>query len=380
MKILHTSDLHLGRQFNGISLDEDHDAILGQIVRAVIDHSIDALIIAGDIFDRASPPATAIRKFNGFLEQIAKNTSTAVIMIAGNHDSGDRIASMSIMTDKTRAHIRGTISPNETPLMLNDEYGCVAFSGLPFSYEYAARECFEDENLQTPEDVLSAQISSARANIPHDARWVLIAHTFVSGAQHSDEERSLTRVGGIETVRPEVFEGAHYVALGHLHRPQSIGADHIRYSGAPLAFGFDEANAQKSMSMIELDRDGISKIENIPFSPVREVRVLQGKHAELLLGEPSRDFIKAVLTDDTPVIDAMKRLREVFPNVCDLTYEKNEKSPDTKSLTSAPTSAATPTDFIDSFLQTVRGEPIGEAEHNIIADVLLDIQQGEDAA
>ncbi|WP_028880514.1 exonuclease SbcCD subunit D [Terasakiella pusilla] len=380
MKILHTSDLHLGRQFNGISLDEDHDAILDQIVRAVIDHSIDALIIAGDIFDRASPPATAIRKFNGFLEQIAMNTDAAVIMIAGNHDSGDRIASMSIMTDKTRAHIRGTIIPNETPLILNDEHGLVAFTGLPFSYEYAARECFEDENLQTPEDVLSAQISSARANIPQDARWVLIAHAFVSGAHDSDEECSLTRVGGIETVRPEVFEGAHYVALGHLHRPQSVGADHIRYSGAPLAFGFDEANSQKSMSMIELDRNGISKVENIPFLPIREVRVLKGKHAELLLVEPSRDFIKAILTDGTPVIDAMKRLRDIFPNVCDLTYERNEKSPDTKSFTGGPTAAASPTDVINSFLQTIRTDPLNEAEHNIIANVLLDIQQGEDAA
>jgi DNA repair protein SbcD/Mre11 len=379
MKILHTSDLHLGRQFNGIPLDDDHNAILDQIACAVINHSVDALIIAGDIFDRASPPATAVRQFNGFLERIARDTDAAVIMIAGNHDSGDRIASMSIMTDKVRAHIRGDVSADEPPLFLTDEYGSVAFSGLPFSYEYAARECFEDENLQTPEDVLSAQISAARANVPESTRWVVIAHAFVSGAKHSDSERTLTRVGGIETVRPDVFDGAHYVALGHLHRPQKVGSDHIRYSGSPLAFGFDEADAKKSMSVIDLNGEGIAQVETIPFTPMRGIRVLRGKHAELLLGEPSTDFVKAVLTDDVPVIDGMKRLREIFPNACDLTYERNEKAPELKSIDSGPTSVAKPTEVVGDFLQAVRAEAIGNVEQAIIADVLQDIQQGEDA-
>jgi len=380
MKILHTSDLHLGRQFNGIPLEDDHGSILDQIACAVTEHSIDALIIAGDIFDRASPPATAVRQFNGFLESIAKDTEAAVVMIAGNHDSGDRIASMSIMTDKARAHIRGDVSADEKPLILNDEHGLVAFSGLPFSYEYAARECFEDENLQTPEDVLTAQVAAARANVPADARWVVIAHAFVSGAKHSESERSLTRVGGIETVRPEVFEGAHYVALGHLHRPQKVGSDHIRYSGAPLAFGFDEANAQKSMCVIDLDEEGVAQIETIPFVPIRNVRVLRGKHAELLLGDPSTDFVKAVLTDDAPVIDGMKRLREIFPNACDLTYERNERAAELETSGSEPNPVAKPSDVVDDFIQTVRAEAIDDVEQAIIADVLHDLQQGEDAA
>ncbi len=380
MKILHTSDLHLGRQFNGIPLDEDHDAVLDQIARAVVDHSADALIIAGDIFDRASPPASAVRQFNGFLERIANETEAVVVMIAGNHDSADRIASMSIMSDKTRAHIRGGISANEKPLLLADKDGPVAFSGLPFSYEYAARECFEDETMKAPEDVLSAQVASARANVPVDSRWVVIAHAFVSGASNSNSERSLTRVGGIETVRPEIFAGANYVALGHLHRPQKVGADHICYSGSPLAFGFDETDAQKSMCVVELDGAGIATVEKIPFTPVRSVRILRGKHAELLLAEPSTDFVKAVLTDDAPAIDGMKRLRAVFPNACDLTYERDEKAPDMKLLDRRPTIVAEPADVIGDFLEVVRAEPMSNIELSVVATALQDIQQGEDAA
>ena len=380
MKILHTADLHLGHHFNGISLEDDHGLILDQLACAVTEHSIDALIIAGDIFDRASPPASAVRQFNNFLQQIAEGTDAAVIMIAGNHDSGDRIASMSIMTDKARAHIRGAVSADERPFILTDEHGPVAFSGLPFSHEYAARECFEDESIQTPADVLTAQIFTARANVPKDTRWIVIAHAFVSGAKHSESERSLTRVGGIETVRPEVFEGAHYVALGHLHRPQKVGTDNIRYSGSPLAFGFDEADAQKSMCVIDLNKDGVIKFETIPFKPMRNVRVIRGKHAELLDAESSTDFVKAVLTDNVPIIDGMKRLREIFPNVCDLTYERNERTTELVVSGSRPASLAKPSVVVDDFVRAVRAESIDDAERAVIATALQELQNGEDAA
>ena len=147
MKILHTADLHLGRQFNGLSLDDDHAGALGQIVQATHDHRPDVLIIAGEIFDRAAPPASAVRQFNAFLARIARETEAAVVIMSGNHDSADRIEAMSTMRDKNRALIRGAISVDEHPFVLHDVHGPVAFSGLPFSYEYAARECFGDETL-----------------------------------------------------------------------------------------------------------------------------------------------------------------------------------------------------------------------------------------
>ncbi len=380
MRILHTADLHLGRQFNGIPLDEDHQAILDQIVRAVIDQRADVLIIAGDIFDRAAPPATAVRQFNAFLSRIAAETPAAVVLIAGNHDSGDRLASMSIMTDARRALIRGVVSADEKPLLLTDAHGVVAFSGLPFSYEFAARECFSDEAMQTPEDVIAAQVASARRNVPEGARWVIVAHAFVAGADGSDSERPLARVGGVETVRPDVFNGAHYVALGHLHRPQFVGVPHLRYSGSPLVFGFDEADAPKSMSLVEIDAAGKTTIENIPFKPLHGIRILKGLHAELLRAEPSRDFVKVVLTDETPVIDAMKRLRAVFPNACDLTYQREERAPEIKSLARTGARVADPIEVIGDFLNFIRNEPMTDSERAIIAPALHLAQNGGEAA
>lgn len=379
MRILHTADLHLGRQFNGIPLDEDHAAVLDQIVWAITSNSVNVLVIAGDIFDRAAPPTSAVRQFNGFLARVAAETEAAVVMIAGNHDSGDRIASMSIMTDTRRALIRGAISADEKPLVLTDAYGPVAFTGLPFAYEYAARECFSDEALQTPEDVLAAQMSCGRRNVPEGARWVVVSHAFVSGASSSESERPLTRAGGIETVSSAVFEGAHYVALGHLHRPQSVSASHIRYAGSPLAFGFDEVDCQKSMSLIEIDADGKTTIETVPFNPIRRVRVMRGRHAELLLAERSDDFIKVVLTDDVPVVDGMKRIREVFPNACELVYERNERAPVIKSLAGRTLAVVNPVEVIGDFLEHVRDERLSEDELAVVASALGRLRETEGA-
>ena len=380
MRILHTADLHLGRQLNRYPLDEDQGAILDQIVRAVVNFNVDVLIIAGDIFDRAAPPATAVRLFNAFLSQVASETKAAVVMIAGNHDSGDRIASMSIMTDTRRALIRGVVCVDEKPFFLSDKHGVVAFSGLPFSHEYAARECFADETLQTQEDILAAQIASARYSIPDSVRWVIVAHAFVSGAHGSASERPLVQVGGVELVRPEIFDGADYVALGHLHRPQSVGVPHIRYSGSPLTFGFDEADVPKSMSLVDIDGGGNATVEEVLFKPIRGVRTIRGRHAELLLARPSTDFIKAVLTDDTPVIDAMKRLRDVFPNTCELSYERDERTHEIRSFDGISKKTANPLDVVSEFVDAVTNEPMTGEELNVVASALHDIRRGEDAA
>lgn len=380
MRILHTADLHLGRQFNGIPLDDDQAAVLDQIACALIDHRADVLVIAGDIFDRAVPPETAVRQFNAFLSRIASETEAAVVIIAGNHDSAHRIAAMAIMPDTRRVLIRGAIAAEEKPLLLSDAHGIIAFSGLPFSYEYAARECFADETIQTPENVLAAQVAAARRHIPEGARWVIVAHAFVSGAEGSDSERPLVRVGGIETVRPEIFGGAHYVALGHLHRPQSVGGLHIRYSGSPLAFGFDEAGMIKSMNLVDIDAAGAVTVGAIPFKPLRGTRILRGKHAELLLAEPSTDFVKAILTDDAPVIDGMKRLRAVFPNACELTHERDERPPEIKSLDARAIRTTNPLDVIGAFLELVKGESMTDNERDVVTAALHDIQHAEDAA
>lgn len=377
MRILHTADLHLGRQFNGIPLEEDHAAVLEQILSAVVAHDVDVLIIAGDIFDRAAPPASAVRQFNSFLSDLSAKSWACVVLIAGNHDSGDRIEAMSVLIDRNRALIRGALSTDETPLILQDEFGPVAFTGLPFAYEHAARECFQDEDIHSPEDVLTAQIESAKSNLPQGMRWVVTAHAFVAGSILGESERSLTRVGGIETVSPSIFEGAHYVALGHIHRPQTAGAPHIRYSGAPLAFGFDETHCPKSVCLVDLDAQGKTEISQLPLRPRRGVRTLRGLHREILQADPSEDFIRVVLTDKMPVIDGMKRIREVFPNACELTYERN--TPGTGNHSTGPTNPkiTDPIEIIRGFIEQVRGEPLSQEEHKTLLRGVDEVQGKE---
>jgi len=376
MRILHTADLHLGRQFMGLSLEEDHEAILGQIVDTLVAERADVLVIAGDIFDRASPPNSSIRQFNRFLKCVAEETKAGVVMISGNHDSGDRIEAMSVFSTALRELVRGIADAVETPLVLRDEHGEIAFSALPFSYEYAAREVFGEEGISAPADVIAAQISAARRQVPEGARWVVVAHAFVAGGAVGEAERALTRVGGIETVPSDVFDGADYVALGHLHKPQEVGARHIRYSGAPLAFGFDEAGNEKSMTVVDLTVEGV-EVRTVPFRPIRQVRSLTGAFSDLLAGTPSEDFIQAILTDENPLIDPMKRLRTIYPNACHLAYARQSRAPETRPLGSGRT-AITPIEMVGDFMKVVRGREPNAAEVAIVADKLHAAASGEE--
>jgi len=380
MLILHTSDWHLGRQFNGQSLEADHAIVLEQVYEALIAHTPDVLIIAGDLYDRASPPASVVRQFNEFIKRVASNTNVTIVMIAGNHDSGDRIESMSIMTDPKRALIRGPLTVDERPLILEDAHGPVAFSALPFGYEFAARECFDNIEIASPADVIQAQIATAKAHVPQGARWVVVAHAFVAGANPSDSERNLGRaVGGIETVPTNVFNGAHYVALGHLHRPQFVGQDHIRYSGSPLAFGFDESDAAKSMSLIDLAKDGSIEIAELPFTPMRKVRTLRGKLSDLIASEcPSEDFVKVVLTDEVRLVDPMKQIRQLYPNASELYYERDETSHDASAADVVKAALTKPADVIAEFLTHVRGDSQSKAESKIIEASLKILTEAED--
>lgn len=378
MRVLHTADLHLGRQFMGLSLEDDHEAVLSQIVETLVAEAVDVLVIAGDVFDRASPPNTAIRQFNRFLKRVAEEVEAAVVMISGNHDSGDRIEAMSVFSTASRALVRGIADAVEAPLVLRDAHGEVAFSALPFSYEYAAREVFGDEGISTPADVIAAQLAAARAQVPQGARWIVVAHAFVAGGAVGETERALTRVGGIETVPAEVFDGVDYVCLGHLHKPQEVGAPHIRYSGAPLAFGFDEAGGEKSMTIVDLNAESID-IRTVPFRPLRQVCSLTGAFADLLAGTPSEDFIQAILTDEIPLIDPMKRLRAIYPNACHLAYARQTRAPEAGAV-GAGRPAITPIDMFGDFLKAVRGRAPDGAEVAIIAEKLHAADADEDRA
>jgi exonuclease SbcD len=380
LRFLHTSDLHLGRSFQGIPLEEDHRAILDQILLALDEHKPDALLIPGDIFDRTIPPDSAVRQFSSFVKEV-KSRDIAVVFIAGNHDSADKIGSFGVLADGN-VLVRGRPLREELPLILEDEHGKVAISALPFSYEYAAQACFDDPDIKTPADVLQAQVNAARSFVPEGARWVILAHTFVVGGRSSDSERNLGRiVGGLETVPASVFEGAHYVALGHLHQPQTVGADHIQYCGSPLAFGFDESASTKSMTLVELAPTGDVETQRLPFKPIRSIRTLRGKFADLKASaKPSNDFIQIILTDNEPILDPMKRIREFYPNACLLIYEREDGDGKRKEIEHAERLVLSPVSLIRAFLNDVRTNEISDNEELLITDTVAicttDIETG----
>ncbi|CAM4322050.1 Nuclease SbcCD subunit D [Novosphingobium lubricantis] len=381
MRILHTSDWHLGRQFHGLSLDEDHDHILVQILAVIDDERPDVVIIAGDVFDRANPPQSAITRLSQFLTTVRAASDAAIVIIAGNHDSAAQIGAMGVLADGGAAIVRGPLDEDERPLVVSDAHGPVAISALPFAFEYAARLCFDDDGIGCPADVIRAQLASARKHVAEGMRWVVVAHAFVDGAATSESERPLTRmVGGIETVSAAAFEGAHYVALGHLHRPQPVGLDHIRYSGAPLAFGFDEEGQQKSVSLIDLAADGTVTVTEVPLRPLRQVRTIRGKLLELLAAaEVSNDIVRVVLTDDTPQIDPMKRIRAVYPNAVQLAYERNERPVELR-LEEQCAAIDDPQTLSSAFLEFIRGEPLSDAEGQIVASALQSFATMEEEA
>lgn len=372
MKILHTADWHLGKTFRKVSLLEDQRHVLDQVFDAIIMHDIQVLIVAGDIYDKPAPSEAAVSLFSSFIERVYENSDAAIVIIAGNHDSGQRLGAFAKLFDPNRILIRGALEHKENPLVLHDDHGPVAFSALPYGEIFAARRAFEDETIKSPEDVLRCEVDAARKQRPKDARWVIIAHAFVTGGLPSETERKLS-VGAVETVSSSLFDGADYVALGHLHRSQTAGRDSIRYSGSPLAFGFDEADTIKTMTLFDLGADGsLQDFREIAFTPLRNVREVKGLMVDLVaeaLKNPSDDYISAVLLDEGALVEPAAQLRPYYPNVLQTLREKKRELVHA-SAGRAHSKLDDPMGVIGEFVEFVRGEKANEAELNVVTQLI----------
>lgn len=372
MRILHTADWHLGKTFRKVSLLEDQRHVLDQVFDAIVKNDIQVLIVAGDIYDKQAPSEASVALFCTFIERVYEKTDAAIVIIAGNHDSGQRLAGPTKLYDRNRILIRGTLERDETSLILNDDHGSVAFSALPYGEIFAARRAFEDETIRSPEDVLRQEVDAARNLKPQDARWVIVAHAFVTGGLPSESERTLS-VGTVETVSSSLFDGADYVALGHLHRPQTAGRDTIRYSGSPLAFGFDEADTIKTMTLFDLGADGsLQDFQEIAFEPLRKVREVKGLMADLVAEakkDPSDDYISAVLLDEGAVVEPAAQLRPYYPNILQTLREKKRELVHA-SAGRAHSKLDDPMGVIEEFVEFVRGDKPNEAETGVVANLI----------
>ncbi|SHI68170.1 Exodeoxyribonuclease I subunit D [Geosporobacter subterraneus DSM 17957] len=318
MRILHTSDWHLGRIFHGIHLTEDQAHILDQFITLVHDTKPDVILVAGDIFDRSVPPTEAVNLLDEVVSKILIDEGVPIMMIAGNHDSPDRLGFGYRLLEERGLNISGKLKIDRKPVILHDAYGPVYFYAIPYAEPALVREHFPGQSIQGHEEAMGSIIQHIHGHRPQNIRNVLMAHAFVAGGEESESERPLS-VGGSSVVRADYFKDFHYVALGHLHRPQKAGEEHIRYSGSLMKYSFSEAAHKKAVNFIEMDEKGDIRIEYISLKPKRDLRCVEGYLQDLLkAGEQDNnreDYLKVTLLDEGAILDAIGKLRKVYPNV-----------------------------------------------------------------
>ena len=321
MKLIHLSDLHLGKRVHEISMLEDQRYILRNILEIVDRESPDGVLIAGDVYDRSVPAAEAVSLLDEFLCQLARR-KLQVFLISGNHDSPERLAFGGRLLAEQGIHLSPVYDGTVSAVSLTDDNGPVHFYLLPFLKPAHVRRFFPDQPTDTYTD--ACRVAVEAMEIDSSARNVLLAHQFVTGAATCDSEE--ISVGGSDNVDAAVFEAFDYVALGHIHGPQNIVPDKIRYCGTPLKYSFSECSHKKSVTVVELGEKGSVEVRTVPLSPLRDMRQLRGTYAELTarenyLGTATGDYLHIILTDEEDVPEAVSRLRVIYPNLLKLTYD-----------------------------------------------------------
>lgn len=383
MRILHTADWHIGKTLHGHDLLDDQKFALGQIIEIAKERKVEAIVIAGDLYDRGNPAEEAVQILDEALHRLCE--IAPVLAIAGNHDSGTRLDFGRRLMASGRLHLVGTCHGGAHPVTLEDAHGQVVFHLMPFAMPEHVREALGDETIKGHDAATARRIAAISRDAA--ARHVLVGHLFVQGGTVGDTERSIA-VGGVEHVDPAHFGPFAYTALGHLHRPHSIGAsDRIRYSGSLCRCSFSEEDHAKSVSIVELDGDGAVSIDKVEINQRLGMRTIEGLFDEVMeagRNDPRRelDWIRVVLTDPTPIYDAMRRLTAVYPHVADQQFKRagapiGEIEHGTLSL-----DGDTPRAFLDRFL----GERLPESDDDALrqavatlaADCLEEAMREED--
>jgi exonuclease SbcD len=317
MRFLHTADWHLGKLLHGEHLTAEQRSLLHQLCTIVDEESPDVILMAGDVYDRSVPPSDAVELLDDVLSELVLELDTPVVAISGNHDSPDRLDFGSRILRGQGLHVFSKPTAEPSAVTIEDEHGPVHLIGLPYAEPPRARHVFEDSEIKTHDEVVAAQAEAARDMLPGRERSVAVAHVFSKGGELADSERPLA-VGGAETVHASRFDGFDYVALGHLHRRQSVEDGRIEYAGSLMKYSFDETGHSKSVNLVEMDEEGGCTVERISLEPERDLRRIEGTLSEIQSGadpdENRQDYIWVTLQDEGPVVDAMSRVRETYPN------------------------------------------------------------------
>lgn len=321
MKFIHLSDLHIGKRVHEFSMTEDQKYILVQILAIVDREGADGIMIAGDIYDKPIPSAEAVRIFDGFLSKLAER-NIPVFVVSGNHDSPERLAFGSQLMSSSGVYLSPVYEGEVKTIALSDSYGDICIHLLPFIKPATVRHVFEDEEITTYQDAVRAAIENM--DIDTTKRNILVAHQFVTGASRCESEE--VSVGGLDHVEAAIFDSFDYVALGHIHSPQCMGRETVRYCGTPLKYSFSEALQEKSVTLVEMKKKGDITVSSISLTPLRDMRTIRGTYLEVTkqsfyAGTNTEDYMQVTLTDEEDIVDGLQKLRVIYPNLMRLEYD-----------------------------------------------------------
>ncbi|MER5450613.1 exonuclease SbcCD subunit D [Streptomyces sp. NPDC002764] len=380
MRLLHTSDWHLGRAFHRVNMLGAQAEFIGHLVTTVREHAVDAVVVSGDVYDRAVPPLAAVELFDDALHRLA-DLGVPTVMISGNHDSARRLGVGAGLIGRAGIHLRTEPAACGTPVVLTDAHGDVAFYGLPYLEPALVKDEFGVERAGH-ETVLAAAMERVRADLATRApgtRSIVLAHAFVTGGEASDSERDIT-VGGVASVPAGVFEGVDYTALGHLHGCQTI-TERVRYSGSPLPYSFSETDHRKTMWLVDLDAEGAVTAERLDCPVPRALARVRGPLEDLLadprLAPHEEAWVEATLTDAVRPADPMARLTERFPHTLSLLFDP-DRAPDDPDVSYARRLAGrSDQEIAEDFVAHVRGAGPDERERTVLRDAFDAVRADE---
>ncbi len=370
MKLFHLSDLHLGKRLYEFSLLEDQRYILQQILNLVDQEHPDGVMLAGDLYDKSVPSAEAVQLFDWFLNALAKR-DTAVFAISGNHDSAERVAFGAGLMGEKGVHFSPIYDGDVKKVSLQDEYGPVHIWLMPFVKPITVRQALENQKIDDYQSAVEAVIE--RMNIDAKERNVLVAHQFVTGAVRCDSEE--INVGGLDQISAETFDAFDYVALGHIHSPQKVGRETVRYCGTPLKYSFSEAEQKKSVTVVDLDEKGWVELHQLPLEPLRDLRKIRGTYEEIMAKKfydafNRMDYIHVTLTDETDIPDGLTKLRTIYPNIMQMEYD-NRRTRMEQELTGArDCEQKSVLELFEEFFEKQNNQAMGEEQKTFVNELI----------
>lgn len=362
MKFIHLSDLHLGKRINEFSMIDDQKYILKQMIQIIDREDPDGVIIAGDVYDKSIPSVEAVKVFDEFLTSLAKR-KLQVFVISGNHDSPERLAFASELMVHSGIHISPVYEGEVSRICMEDEYGPLWVYLLPFIKPIHVRSLYPEEGIESYTDAVRVAIRHMPVAVQE--RNILVTHQFVTGAERSESEE--ISVGGSDNVDASVFDVFDYVALGHIHGPQCIGRDTIRYCGTPLKYSFSETSHQKSVTVVELQQKGSVQIRTVDLVPKHDMRELRGAYQDLVCRKwyekiDIDDYVHITLTDEEDVPDAVAKLRVVYHNLMKLDYD-NRRTRENQTIESVDDSVQhSPMELLQEFYELQNNQPMNEEQ------------------